>query len=88
MDYFGPVVNLAARVSGAARGGEIVCSGGTAEALVKAIADHPILQAVVPIGEQQLKGIANKVRCVRGMRGGEWLMVSAIGDDGRRRYLC
>jgi adenylate cyclase len=55
-DYFGAAVNLAARVAGVARGGEIVCTERVAES-----ATRDGLAAVRPIGVVRLKNVAAPV---------------------------
>eukprot|EP01065_Artemidia_motanka_P047583 TRINITY_DN7473_c3_g1_i1.p1 TRINITY_DN7473_c3_g1~~TRINITY_DN7473_c3_g1_i1.p1 ORF type:complete len:1548 (+),score=654.59 TRINITY_DN7473_c3_g1_i1:651-4646(+) len=57
MDYFGPVVNLAARISGQSRGGEIVAGMGAFSALERCGAlPSPDVDAE-PLGARSLKGI-------------------------------
>lgn len=60
MDYFGRMVNKAARVGGIGKGGQIVVSEDVLEDLarhgnVAELLDHPI---IVNLGERKLKGIA------------------------------
>eukprot|EP01004_Peranema_trichophorum_P007615 NODE_638_length_2513_cov_27.628452_g546_i0.p1 GENE.NODE_638_length_2513_cov_27.628452_g546_i0~~NODE_638_length_2513_cov_27.628452_g546_i0.p1 ORF type:complete len:482 (+),score=116.25 NODE_638_length_2513_cov_27.628452_g546_i0:197-1642(+) len=56
-DYFGPVVNLAARVSGSARGGEVVISEAAKEEVEPhlQILGEPVIRS---IGVKALKGIS------------------------------
>jgi predicted ATPase/class 3 adenylate cyclase len=58
-DYFGPVMNRAARVMNAANGGQIVCSE---ECVRAAGADLPDGAVVVDCGEHRLKGVGTPVR--------------------------
>jgi serine/threonine protein kinase/WD40 repeat protein len=53
-DYYGPAMNLAARVRGEARAGEILCSTTTAELVDKEI---PEGCALVDVGMHRLRGI-------------------------------
>jgi predicted ATPase/class 3 adenylate cyclase len=53
MDYFGPVVNRAARVSSAGHGGQILVS----EAALAASASALIDSTVIDLGEHRLKGL-------------------------------
>ena len=66
-DYFGPAVNLAARIMGAAHGGQILATATTAEVLGRV----PEVQ-VVPLGRYRLRGIDGAVEIVglhgRGLR--------------------
>eukprot|EP00455_Lapot_gusevi_P049603 TRINITY_DN7065_c0_g4_i1.p1 TRINITY_DN7065_c0_g4~~TRINITY_DN7065_c0_g4_i1.p1 ORF type:complete len:173 (-),score=68.61 TRINITY_DN7065_c0_g4_i1:188-676(-) len=71
MDYFGPVVNLSARISDTAHGGQIVCSDEVKEALTQAIDEsnanfsrqakdfNPI---ATDMGMHSLKGIKELVK--------------------------
>lgn len=55
-DYFGSTVNIAARVSGVARGGEIVCTEPIA-----AVAVERSLAGARPLGTIRLKNVASAV---------------------------
>jgi class 3 adenylate cyclase len=65
MDYFGPVVNRAARVSGAAHGGQIVLSD-QARARIDTLGGVPGL-AYTDLGDVRLKGLREKVRLFEAM---------------------
>lgn len=54
MDYFGPMVNRAARVAGSAHGGQIICSKDVHQALNLVRLGHPIVH---DLGEHWLKGL-------------------------------
>lgn len=54
MDYFGPMVNRAARVAGAAHGGQIICSKDVHQALNLVRLGHPLVH---DLGEHWLKGL-------------------------------
>ncbi|MBM3266675.1 MAG: AAA family ATPase [Candidatus Sericytochromatia bacterium] len=62
MDYFGPMVNRAARVGGAAHGGQVVVSGGVWAALGDAA---PPRAAARDLGEHRLKGLDTPERLVQ-----------------------
>lgn len=63
MDYFGPMVNRSARVSGAAHGGQVLASGAVHEACQPALAG---LGAVVKdLGDHALKGLARPERLLQ-----------------------
>jgi len=52
MDYFGPMVNLAARISGVAHGGQIIAEEEALTGLA-----HPTEHALSPVGTRSLKGV-------------------------------
>ena len=54
MDYFGPMVNLSARVESSARGGQILISAATVDALDPEFVDSLVVE---DLGEFHLKGI-------------------------------
>ncbi|TXI45717.1 MAG: regulator, partial [Mycobacterium sp.] len=54
-DYFGRSVNRAARLRSLAEGGQIVCSGATAELVIDSLTDDVVL---VDLGTRQLKNLA------------------------------
>lgn len=54
-DYFGRAVNRAARLRSLAAGGQILCSGATAELVIDSISDDVVL---VDLGKRQLKNLA------------------------------
>lgn len=54
-DYFGRSVNRAARLRSLAEGGQIVCSGATAELVIDSLTDDV---ALVDLGTRQLKNLA------------------------------
>lgn len=58
-DYFGRAVNRAARLRSLAAGGQILCSGATAELVIDTLADDVIL---VDRGTRQLKNLARPER--------------------------
>ncbi|WP_211296260.1 BTAD domain-containing putative transcriptional regulator [Mycobacterium aquaticum] len=53
-DYFGRSVNRAARLRSLARGGQILCSGATAELVIDSLSDDV---ALVDLGTRQLKNL-------------------------------
>ena len=58
MDYFGPVVNRAARIEGKAQGGQIVISGETKKAIDKAIQTQSLNNIeIIELGFHKLKGL-------------------------------
>lgn len=54
-DYFGRAVNRAARLRSLATGGQILCSGATAELVIDTLADDVVL---TDLGTRQLKNLA------------------------------
>ncbi|MDO3639338.1 BTAD domain-containing putative transcriptional regulator, partial [Mycolicibacterium arseniciresistens] len=58
-DYFGRAVNRAARLRSLASGGQILCSGATAELVVDTLADDVVL---TDLGSRQLKNLARAER--------------------------
>ena len=58
-DYFGPVVNMVARLEATAHGGQVVCSKATAELLGRHLADSSL--ALVELGRHELAGIGEPV---------------------------
>lgn len=54
-DYFGRAVNRAARLRSQASGGQILCSGATAELVIDSLSDDV---ALVDLGMRQLKNLA------------------------------
>jgi predicted ATPase/class 3 adenylate cyclase len=58
-DYFGPAVNLAARLMAAAHGGQVVVSSTTKEIVEGALVDDV---ALVDLGEHRLRGVASPHR--------------------------
>jgi len=54
-DYFGRAVNRAARLRSLAAGGQILCSGATAELVIDSLPDDVVL---VDLGMRQLKNLA------------------------------
>ncbi len=54
-DYFGRAVNRAARLRSLAAGGQILCSGATAELVIDTLPDDVVL---VDLGTRQLKNLA------------------------------
>ncbi len=54
-DYFGRAVNRAARLRSLAAGGQILCSGATAELVIDTLADDVVL---TDLGMRQLKNLA------------------------------
>ena len=63
-DYFGPMVNRAARVEGLASGGQILMSGSTYAAVQEALEGLPAEKApvITSLGSFHLKGIQEKMR--------------------------
>ena len=66
-DYFGPPLNLAARLMGAAGGGQIVVSEVTAAVLAGRSG-----VALVDLGGQRLRGVADPVRAFRAASPRAW----------------
>jgi hypothetical protein len=63
MDYFGPPVNRAARVSDAAHGGQVVVTAEVRDALEAATRARALEEvAVTSLGDHPFKGIAEPVR--------------------------
>lgn len=58
-DYFGRAVNRAARLRSLAAGGQILCSGATAELVVDTLTDDVVL---TDLGSRQLKNLARAER--------------------------
>lgn len=58
-DYFGRAVNRAARLRSVADGGQILCSGATAELVIDSLADDVVL---ADLGTRQLKNLARPER--------------------------
>lgn len=54
-DYFGRAVNRAARLRSLASGGQILCSGATAELVIDSLADDVVL---ADLGSRQLRNLA------------------------------
>ncbi len=54
-DYFGRAVNRAARLRSIAQGGQILCSGATAELVIDSLSDDVVL---ADLGMRQLKNLA------------------------------
>ncbi|OBA73140.1 regulator [Mycobacterium sp. 1554424.7] len=54
-DYFGRAVNRAARLRSLAEGGQILCSGATAELVIDSLSDDALL---IDLGMRQLKNLA------------------------------
>ena len=54
-DYFGRAVNRAARLRSLAEGGQIVCSGATAELVIDSLTDDVVL---IDLGTRQLRNLA------------------------------
>src|SRR6185437_9209239 len=54
-DYFGRAVNRAARLRSLAEGGQILCSGATAELVIDSLSDDVVLN---DLGMRQLKNLA------------------------------
>jgi len=54
-DYFGRAVNRAARLRSVAEGGQILCSGATAELVIDSLSDDVLL---IDLGTRQLKNLA------------------------------
>ncbi len=54
-DYFGRAVNRAARLRSVAEGGQILCSGATAELVIDSLSDDVVL---TDLGMRQLKNLA------------------------------
>ncbi|WP_413783602.1 BTAD domain-containing putative transcriptional regulator [Mycolicibacterium chubuense] len=58
-DYFGRAVNRAARLRSLAEGGQILCSGATAELVIDSLADDVVL---ADLGTRQLKNLPRPER--------------------------
>ncbi|WP_369803293.1 BTAD domain-containing putative transcriptional regulator [Mycobacterium sp. E2699] len=54
-DYFGRAVNRAARLRSLATGGQILCSGATAELVIDSLPDHV---ALADLGKRELRNLA------------------------------
>jgi WD40 repeat protein/class 3 adenylate cyclase/tRNA A-37 threonylcarbamoyl transferase component Bud32 len=68
-DYFGPTLNIAARIRGLADGGQIFVSGNTASVIAESMPDGATL---VDLGPHRLRGVAEPVSV---------FAVSAVGID-------
>lgn len=76
-DYFGPPVNRAARLMGAANGGQIVVSAVTA-----GLAEHTSGIDLVDLGESMLKGIVEPVHVYGvGGAGYEWIDAPLVSSQ-------
>jgi predicted ATPase/class 3 adenylate cyclase/Tfp pilus assembly protein PilF len=64
MDYFGPMVNRAARVGNAGHGGQVLLSGRTFKAVEPHLADLDRPEAL-DLGEHRLKGLESAERLVQ-----------------------
>ena len=74
-DYFGRAVNRAARLRSLTEGGQIVCSGATAELVVDSLADDVVL---VDRGMRQLRNLARPEHVFE-------LRMETVDDRPRRR---
>ncbi len=63
MDYFGPMVNRAARVAGAAHGGQLLLSGWSWQLVQAVLARLDV--STVDLGEHRLRGIESSERLVQ-----------------------
>jgi class 3 adenylate cyclase/WD40 repeat protein/energy-coupling factor transporter ATP-binding protein EcfA2 len=82
--YFGTTPNLAARVRGAAGGGEILLSETTASVVV---ADLPAGYAIVDLGPHRLKGI-QRPEAIRALTGPGLITAPAAGECPYRGLLA
>ena len=76
-DYFGRAVNRAARLRSVAVGGQILCSGATAELVVDSLGDDVVL---ADLGTRQLKNLARPERVFELRRQG--------ADDSAERVVA
>ena len=67
-DFFGDAVNVAARMAGLAKGGKIITTGATVDALSPLLRKATRLQVVSP-GERMLRGSELGLRCSELLRG-------------------
>ena len=68
-DWYGTTVNVAARVADAARGGEVLLSGATRDAIAR---EHPEVE-VRPVGRRRLKNVREPVE-----------LFAAVAGEGER----
>jgi class 3 adenylate cyclase/WD40 repeat protein/energy-coupling factor transporter ATP-binding protein EcfA2 len=82
--YFGTTVNLAARVRGAAGGGEVLLSETTA---ALAVADLPAGYKIVDLGPHRLKGI-RRAEAIKALTGPGLSTAPAVADCPYRGLLA